>query len=423
MSDEHAESSESAGRGAAGDSDQGKRRGCQFPMGIDPETGEFVPHGIPVGAGERRGRGQGRPSEYCGGLVVGADGIARQHDRTTAFARRRELERRGPDAPTTPVESPARPVTSARATLAELLEQFQVLATAHQSQLTGLVDRIGKVVALAGDPDAAEVEVTATRRAADEQVRVATARAEEAEAETAAIRRELARALEDRAIAEGAAEDAIADRDEQVTAAQAEAEQARADAAAAREELERVRTTAAEQVATAKREALTLVEAAEQEARHRIELADRAASERAARAEHDAAVQITTANDERDRALEAQRRAESAQAAAEQAREDALIDSARLRADLSAAREQARTELDATRAQARDDVAQARAELAALQREARTDREQLRGDHAADLARVQAAADARVQTLERALSTAEATIARLQDRTEPQQEG
>ena len=66
-----------------------RRRGCQFPLSHDDETGEFEYCGFQR---ESTGKG-GRPGEYCQRTVLGDDGRELTHNRTTAFQRRRELER------------------------------------------------------------------------------------------------------------------------------------------------------------------------------------------------------------------------------------------------------------------------------------------------------------------------------------------
>src|SRR2546421_353864 len=64
---------------------------CKFPVEID-EVGEIVKHGIDLDGGGSR---PGRRGDYCEQLVTDPDGVARQHTRTIAFARRRELQAAG----------------------------------------------------------------------------------------------------------------------------------------------------------------------------------------------------------------------------------------------------------------------------------------------------------------------------------------
>lgn len=350
------------------------QRICQFPVAYDPETRDFTKAGHPLSPIA----GRGRPSEYCGQACVDPDGVLRTHDRATAYQRKKDLRADAGAAVGSRRERPAgRPVTSARASLAELLAQFEMVAANSREQAERIMSAAQQIVATAGDPDAAAAEVGAARRDAEAQIAAAHARADDAETDAATARRELARAEEDKTLAEGAAEDALAERDVRAD----EAETARA-------EVERVRSESADRIA--------VVEAA---AREQVA----AAQERIDEVERAAAVQITEAHDVRDAANEALRRAESGRAAAEQAAADARAEADRLRAELAATREQAREEREQLRGQVdtiwdeatnratadRDEIQALRAELATARAEARTDREQLRADHAAEMARVQ----------------------------------
>ena len=297
------EQPETPGQGAVRAAPEGgEQHVCRFPQGIG-EDGEFVVHGLDM-SGEKR---PGRRADYCGRLVVDPDGVQRKHDRMTAFTRRRELQLAAAGGAVTPRrEGPARPVTSARASLTELLDQWQGLVTAQRTQFGDLADRIAAIVSAAGDPDAAVAEVAAARRDADEEIRSEQQAREEADAAAREARRELARALEATELAEATAQDALEDRDAQVNAANAARDAALADAAAAREELQTVQAAADERVAATKREALAEVEAAQKEAKNLTDLAVRNADERVARHE--------TAKNE---ALSAQHQAEAARAAAD----------------------------------------------------------------------------------------------------------
>ncbi|MGW5518698.1 hypothetical protein [Nocardia africana] len=397
---------ESAGHGTSAAADQrADQRVCKFPIGYDPETGEFEEAGHPLPPVE----GRGRPVDYCGEQHVDPDGVLRVHSRANAFQRKRELKLEAAESGAPQHRRAAgRPVTSARATLADLLARWEMVTTAHRDQLTSIVEAAQQVVATAGDPDAAAAEVAAVRRDAKAEVDAATTRADEAEDDARTARRELSAALEDKALAEGAAEDAIADRDAKVAAAEADATAAQEEAAAARAEAERIRTEAEQQIAAAKQQARELVESVRAEAAAAIEAAETAAAE-----------QIRAAEQARREAESAQHRAESAQAAAEQAATDARADADRVRGQLDRAVADARSQAEASRAE----ITTLREELASVRSEARADREQLRNDHASDITRVQAAADARVATLERALTTAEQTITRLQAQLTQSREG
>ncbi|MBH0780357.1 coiled-coil domain-containing protein [Nocardia bovistercoris] len=358
------------------------QRTCQFPVAWDAEIGDFVRAGHPLPPVE----GRGRRAEYCGQDHVDPDGTVRRHDRATAFQRKRDLKAAAGVAGARPERPAGRPVTSARSSLAELLAQFQMVATNSQKESTRLLGEAQRIVATAGDPDSAAAEVGAVRRDAEARIAAANARAEEAEAEAATARRELARAEEDKALAEGAAEDALADRD----AHQADAEEARI-------ELERVRSESAERI-----------RAVEAQSQAEIAAATRAAAE---------------AEGDRDTAIEARRRAESGLAAAEQAAADARTEADRLRGEIREIREQARAEREQLRAQVdeirtesgaraeadREEIRALREELATSRAEARADREALRADHVAEIARIQDAHDTQIATLRAALDTARRT--------------
>ncbi|WP_416567303.1 hypothetical protein [Nocardia testacea] len=358
---------------------------CQFPVAFDPSTGEFEVAGHPIPEGPTR---RGRKSDYCGELVFDPDGTRRRHDRATAFQRRRELQLEAAgQAPRKPGPEPA-PVTSARASLRELLAQIQMATTAHRTQMGEMLDKVADIVATAGDPDAAVAEVARIRTEVRAEVEAAQARAAEAEADAITARRERDRAAEDKVLAEGAAEDALAERDQ----ARAEAEQAERDAEQARTDADTAIAKARERIAQVERDA------GEQIATIRAEAADRIA-----RVEEDAQARIDHANELVRLATEEKNQAISERAGAEQAAGDARTEAERLRRELA--------EAQATH---RDELTQWRRDIAAVRTEAREDREQLRSDHAAETARIQESAAAQVGALRQALSTAESTIARLE---------
>ncbi|MEU1986118.1 hypothetical protein [Nocardia sp. NPDC019395] len=369
---------------------------CQFPVSFDPATGEFEVAGHPIPEGPAR---RGRKSEYCGEMVFDPDGTRRRHDRATAFQRRRELQLEAAgQAPRKSGPEPA-PVTSARASLRELLAQIQMATTSHRTQMGEMLDKVADIVATAGDPDAAVAEVARIRTEARGEIEAAQARAGEAEAEAISARRERDRALEDKVLAEGAADDAIADRDTQVAQAHAEAEQARRDAdqaqtaaTEARAAREQAVATANEQVATVKREAAEEIATLRAETEARIQRIQTDTQDRIDRVE----AQLTAATTDRTQA-------EHERGIAEQAAADARADAERSRRDLTN-----------TQAAHRDELAQLREDIAAVRAEARTDREQLRRDHAAEVTRIQESAAAQVNALRAALSTAESTISRLE---------
>ncbi|MGX1762700.1 hypothetical protein ACWIG5_38405, partial [Streptomyces lydicus] len=144
-------------RAATQDADQ---RICQFPVGYDADSGDYAVagHVVPPVAG------RGRPSDYCGEFHVDPDGVRRRHDRATAFQRRRELQLAAAGKTSPKISGPApRPVTSARASVAELLAQWEMVTSAHRAQQIEIVDRLAEIIATAGDPDAAVAEVTRIR--------------------------------------------------------------------------------------------------------------------------------------------------------------------------------------------------------------------------------------------------------------------
>src|SRR5262245_59864227 len=115
------------------------QRVCHFPLEYDPESGKFTECGeeLPSGAG-------GRPAEYCGKAHVDPDGIRRRHVRTAAFQRRQQLKAKaagGADAPRRE-KAAARPVTSARASLAELLAEVEMVTSSHRDQLAAIVGQV-----------------------------------------------------------------------------------------------------------------------------------------------------------------------------------------------------------------------------------------------------------------------------------------
>src|SRR2546421_11792360 len=124
---------------------------CKFPVEID-EVGEIVKHGIDLDGGGSR---PGRRGDYCEQLVTDPDGVARQHTRTIAFARRRELQAAGIGNGQV---KPGRSVSAARGSLAELVAQFELVSAAHRDQISALVERAAQIVTIAGDPDSAAAE-------------------------------------------------------------------------------------------------------------------------------------------------------------------------------------------------------------------------------------------------------------------------
>ncbi|WP_280488591.1 hypothetical protein [Nocardia farcinica] len=413
---------------AVGADDGADRRVCQFPVAYDPGSGEFAVAGHPLPPAPP---GRGRKAEYCGEFHVDPDGVRRRHDRAAAFQRKRELQLEAAGGATARPDRPVpRPVTSARASLAELLAQWEMVTTAHRAQQAEIVDRVAEIVATAGDPDAAVAEVARIRAEAQAEIDAARAAAAEAENEALSARRELARAIEDKTLAEGAAEDAIADRDARAAEAAAEVdqaraeaatviEQARADVAAAHAELEHALTDARSRIAAAEQAAAERVHAIRTETATEIEQIQAAANE-----------QIRAAETRVRAASKAQRDAEAERAGAEQAAADARTEAQQLRRDLEVARAEL-TELTqaarAEREQLRSELASARGRGAARPAPKGPphpprgppapppDREQMRTDHAAELARTQEAANAQVAALRQALDTAHSTISRLED--------
>ncbi|WP_280212861.1 hypothetical protein, partial [Nocardia cyriacigeorgica] len=319
---------------------------CQFPVGYDPESGEFevAGHPIPPSTGRR-----GRKADYCGDEHVDPDGVRRRHDRAGAFQRRRELKLQAAGQAPRPSAPAPRPVTSARASLAELLAQWEMVTTTHHRQQAELIDRVAEIVATAGDPDAAVAEVARIRAEAKDEIDAANARAAEAEQDAITARRERDRAIEDRALAEGAAEDAIADRDAQIAAAREEAEQARRDATQAEHD-------AAEALAdrdAAIADANERIAQAEHDAAEEIATIRAQAEDRIARIEADAEQKIARYDETARQATAARNEAEADRAGAEQAAADARTEADRLRRDLAAAQEAHRAEL----VQLREDIA------------------------------------------------------------------
>lgn len=402
---------------------------CQFPTAYDPEAADdpWVVCGRPLDDVAPR---PGRKPEYCGENRIDPDGHQRRHDRAGAFTRKRELERAalGKTAPVQRDRPTPRPVTSARASLADLLAQLEMVAAGHREQMGGLLDRVVDVVGAAGDPDAAVAEVTSMRREAQAEVEAAQARADEAEADAIAARRQRDRAIEDKELADGVAEDALAERDRVLGEAARSIDAIRAEAAT---EVEEIRAQALAEIEEIRQAETARVEAAE--ARAAAAQADaRAAEERAAEAEaaaeqarRDAAEQVDTLTRDHAARVErvttdagaqvaaaaaAQQRAESAASAADTRAAEARTELAQVKADLSAAREQAREDATA----AREEIAGLRRELTEVRAQARTEREQQRNDHLAEIARVQQAAEAGATALQSALTAAENTITRLQ---------
>ena len=125
----------------------------------------------------------GRPPEYC---------VDPAHNPVAAWRERKRLAdaERGVTTSEADVEQP---VTMARVTGAEMLRQMRDLA----GQLAGVTERLTGAVATLGDPGAAEAEVEAARRAAEQ--RAAAAESARADAELRAERADQSRAMADEA--------------------------------------------------------------------------------------------------------------------------------------------------------------------------------------------------------------------------------
>ncbi|MFI7531487.1 hypothetical protein [Nocardia salmonicida] len=400
-------------------------RTCQFPTGFDAEANKLDMCGRPLDDGAPR---PGRKKDYCGADRVDPDGVRRTHDRATAFQRKRELQLAAVGkVPAQRERATPRPVTSARASLADLLAQFEMVSASHREQLTGLIDRAAEIVATAGDPDAAVAEVAQMRRDAQAEIDAARSAAEEAESEAINARRERDRAIEDRDLADGAAEDFLAARDAALVEAEQLVETARTEAA---QEIETVQAAAAGEVAEAQRAAAAAEErtrAAEAEvleekerATAQIETIRRDEAARVERIIADTDAQVSAA-------AAAQQRAEAEARASEQRATEARAELARVRDELDAARTQAREDVATAREvadtavtdakqradEARAELARVREELDALRSDSRAEREQQRADHTAELARVQSTHESSIATLNQALATAESALARL----------
>ena len=125
----------------------------------------------------------GRPPEYC---------VDPAHNPVSAWRERKRLADAERGVTTTEAEV-EQPVTMARVTGAEMLRQMRDLA----GQLAGVADRLAGAAATLGDPGAAEAEVEAARRAAEQ--RAAAAESARADAELRAERADQSRAVADEA--------------------------------------------------------------------------------------------------------------------------------------------------------------------------------------------------------------------------------
>ena len=152
--------------------------------------------------------------------------------------------------------APDRPVSYGRASFEALLARFEQVAAEHREQLGMIVAEAEDLITTVGDVDAAAYEVAEAHRAAE--IRIAQAQTAQAVAERAAgaARRDAAAALEEKAQADAAAEEALTELEtlrtrtaEQLAEYQAATEQAQADQRAAAAELEEVRAAAATAVA------------------------------------------------------------------------------------------------------------------------------------------------------------------------------
>src|SRR5580704_2168255 len=188
---------------------------------------------------------KGRPPEYC------AD---QGHNAVAAWRERKRLAdaERGVTTSEADVEQP---VTMARVTGAEMLRQMRDLA----GQLAGVTERLTGAVATLGDPGAAEAEVEAARRAAEQ--RAAAAESARADAELRAERADQSRAMADEA-AEQMSEHLAA---EQARAREAHDQLAEATAAHAAE-LDRIREETQARITTAEADKAEGIAAAEQRA-------------------------------------------------------------------------------------------------------------------------------------------------------------
>ena len=97
----------------------------------------------------------GRPPEYCTDPA---------HNPVTAWRERRRLAAEQAGATSTEADT-AQPLTMARITGAELLRGL----AAETGRLTTLAGQIQQAIAVVGDPTAAEVELEATRTAAEQR--------------------------------------------------------------------------------------------------------------------------------------------------------------------------------------------------------------------------------------------------------------
>ncbi|MBN3459775.1 hypothetical protein JNN96_37725 [Mycobacterium sp. DSM 3803] len=343
----------------------------------------------------------GRPTRYCGEADPGGGPV---HNPASAW---RARQAQAGSAVTTEEAAPAAPVSLARASLEQRLEQLPEKV----GELREYLDSILAAVQAAGDVEAAGAEV-------EDAHRDALTKITEADRRTAAAER-TARLASERA---DTAEQERQEADVLVEEAMAELAGVREESSA---EIARVRAEAEAAIARAQ-DQLT---AAENE--HRRLLAERDAElEEARQAATNAQVEAAAAQAAKEAADAAADRerdtATGLRAELGQARRDADETRQRLQAELESAH-QARQRAAAETADARAELATARAESAAAQRamdvereavasltreldrlrtDAQAEREALRAYHAEQLAHVQRGADERVQALTDALTTA-----------------
>jgi DNA repair exonuclease SbcCD ATPase subunit len=303
------------------------------------------------------------------------------HTRAKAFAARREFERGSPGGSGRPVDQQVvadRPVSYGRASFEALLSRFEQVADEHRDQLGVIVAEAEALIRTVSDADAVAFEVEEAHRAAE--IRIGQAQTAQAAAERAAgaARREAAAALEDKAQADAAAEETLAELEavrtqtaDQLAQYQADAEHAQADQRATRAELEEVRAAAAKTIAEAR-------DAAEQHKRETIAERDRVLADMRQQIEQaraDAHVQVTAMQDqvnavqaEAEQQLRTQRgeladatsaatRAQAEQAAAERAAELDRAAVAQLRLQLDTERADHHREITETRREAHDERA------------------------------------------------------------------
>lgn len=191
-------------RTSTGPEVDGQNLPCEFPGGC-PNTVVYT--------------GTGRRPKYCGRLVTG---IVHVRSNAHRVSKGRLSVIHAQPTPSVSGEAPAaepgaRPISTARVTLEGLHRDLLTTATAHQSVLGGLVERIEVAVGTVTDADAVATEVASVHRDARRRVDDAEAAADAAHARARS------------------AEAAVAVADTARDSAQAAAEQARRDLDAARD--------------------------------------------------------------------------------------------------------------------------------------------------------------------------------------------